>query len=152
MRLTQYAVAAILFGATLSAMAATAEISAAIKSRKANYKEIGGAFKTLNDEIRTGAPSIDTIRPLANDLLKRGSMQMNFFPPGSGLESGEKTRAKAAVWSEPQEFRRLHEDFMQAAQKLNQAIEADAPAAIAGAQKALGATCKSCHERYREPE
>jgi cytochrome c556 len=151
-RTLQYTIAAILVGTVVSALAATAEISQAIKSRKANYKEIGGAFKTLNDEIRTGAPSIDTIQPIARDLLKRGAMQMNFFPAGSGPESDEKTRAKAEVWSEQQDFRRIHDEFILSAQKLNQAIDAGDLAAISSAQKSLGASCKSCHERYREPE
>lgn len=155
MRFVKYSAAAIVLGATLlnvAAFAATAEVTEAIKSRKANYKEIGGAFKTLNDEIKTGAPSIDTIQPLAKDLLKRGTMQMNFFPAGSGPESGEKTRAKATIWSEQQEFRKLHEDFIQSARKLDQAIDAGDLTTIASAQKSLGATCKSCHERYREPD
>jgi cytochrome c556 len=147
--------AAILIGAILldtTALAAATEVTEAIKSRKANYKEIGGAFKTLNDEIKTGAPSIDTIQPLAIDLLKRGSMQMNFFPIGSGPDSGEKTRAKAAIWTEQENFRKIHEEFIQSAQKLDHAIETGDLAAIAGAQKSLGATCKSCHDRYREPD
>jgi cytochrome c556 len=154
-RLLKYSAVAILIGALFldtMAMAATTEISEAVKSRKANYKEIGGAFKTLNDEIKTGAPSMDTIQPLAKDLLKRGSMQMGFFPIGSGPDNGEKTRAKAAIWSEQENFRRIHEDFIQSAQKLDQAIDAGDLAAIASAQKTLGSTCKSCHDRYREPD
>lgn len=155
MRFPKCAATAIVMGLMLlnvATIAATSEVTEAIKSRKANYKEIGGAFKTLNDEIKTGAPSIDTIQPLAKDLLKRGSMQMNFFPVGSGPESGEKTRAKAAIWSELQDFHRIHDDFMQSAQKLNQAIDAGDLAAITSAQKSLGTTCKSCHEKYREPD
>lgn len=151
----KHSAVAILVGALLlsaAALAAAPDISNAIKSRKANYKEIGGAFKTLNDEIKTGAPSIDTIQPLAKDLLKRGSMQMDFFPPNSGPESGEKTRAKAAIWTEQENFRKIHQDFIQSAEKLNQAIDSGDPAAITTAQKSLGATCKSCHEHYREPE
>jgi cytochrome c556 len=154
-RLLKYAAAAILIGVTLadtSAMAASTEITEAIKSRKSNYKEIGGAFKTLNDEIKTGAPSIDTIQPLAKDLLKRGSMQMNFFPIGSGPDSGEKTRAKAEIWTEQENFRKIHEDFIQSARKLEQAIDAGDISAITSAQKSLGSTCKSCHDRYREPD
>jgi cytochrome c556 len=153
-RLLKYSTAILISAILLDtmAMAATAEITGAIKSRKANYKEIGGAFKTLNDEIKTGAPSIDTIQPLAKDLLKRGSMQMDFFPIGSGPDSGEKTRAKPAIWTEQENFRKIHEEFLQFAQKLDRAIDAGDLAAIASAQKSLGATCKSCHDRYREPD
>jgi cytochrome c556 len=138
--------------AATSKMAATPEIVDAIKSRKANYKDIGGGFKTINDEVKTGAPSIDTIQPLAKEILKRGSMQMNFFPVGSGPESGEKTRAKAQIWSELDNFRKLNQDFLNAAEQLNSAIDGGNVATITSAQKSLGQSCKGCHDHYREAE
>jgi len=137
---------------SFGAIAATPEITEAIKSRRANYKEIGGAFKSINDEVKTGSPLIDTIQPLAQEILKRSSMQMNFFPPGSGPESGEKTRAKAAIWAEQDNFRKLHQEFTQAAEQLNSAIISGNVAAITSAQKSLGMACKSCHDRYREAD
>jgi cytochrome c556 len=137
---------------SFGAIAATPEITDAIKSRRANYKEIGGAFKSINDEVKTGSPLIDTIQPLAQEILKRSSMQMNFFPPGSGPESGEKTRAKAAIWAEQDNFRKLHQEFTQAAEQLNSAISSGNVAAITSAQKSLGMACKSCHDRYREAD
>lgn len=137
---------------SLGAIAASPEIANAVKSRKANYKEIGGAFKTINDEVKTGSPLIDTIQPLAQDILKRGSMQMNFFPAGSGPESGEKTHAKAQIWAEQDNFRKLHQDFIHAVEQLNSAIDARDNTAIASAQKSLGMACKSCHDRYRESD
>ena len=100
---------------SLGAIAATPEIAAAVKSRKANYKEIGGAFKTINDEVKTGAPVIDTIQPLAQEILKRGTMQKDFFPAGSGIESGEKTRAKSTIWTNNADFQKQHNDFLAAA-------------------------------------
>jgi cytochrome c556 len=134
------------------AFAATPDIVVAIKSRKGNYKEIGGAFKTINDEIKTGAPNIDTIQPLSKDILKRAALQMNFFPAGSGPESGEKTRAKAEIWSDRDTFTQLHKDFIDAAQQLDAAITAGDIASLGAKQKAVGGTCKSCHDRFREPE
>jgi len=137
---------------SFGAIAATPEITDAIKSRRANYKEIGGAFKSINDEVKTGSPLIDTIQPLAQEILKRGSMQMNFFPAGSGPESGEKTHAKAQIWAEQDNFRKLHQDFIHAAEQLNSAIDSGDKSAIASAQKSLGMACKSCHDRYREAD
>jgi len=137
---------------SFGAIAATPEIIDAIKSRRANYKEIGGAFKSINDEVKTGSPLIDTIQPLAQEILKRSSMQMNFFPAGSGPESGEKTRAKAAIWAEQDNFRKLHQEFTQAAEQLNSAISSGNVATITSAQKSLGMACKSCHDRYREAD
>ncbi len=137
---------------SLGAIAATPEIAAAVKSRKANYKEIGGAFKTINDEVKTGAPVIDTIQPLAQEILKRGTMQKDFFPAGSGIESGEKTRAKSTIWTNNADFQKQHNDFLAAAEQLNKAIASGDNKAIATAQKTLGGTCKSCHDQYREAD
>ena len=137
---------------SLGAIAATPEIAAAVKSRKANYKEIGGAFKTINDEVKTGAPVIDTIQPLAQEILKRGTMQKDFFPAGSGIESGEKTRAKSTIWTNNADFQKQHNDFLAAAEQLNKAIASGDNKVIATAQKTLGGTCKSCHDQYREAD
>lgn len=144
---------ALVIGTTLlsvTAIAAAPDIADAIKARRTNYKEIGGAFKTISDEVKTGAPIIDVIAPAAQEILRRGKMQMNFFPVGSGPESGEKTHAKAVIWSELDNFHKLHQDFLDAATNLNTAIASGDVATITKAQQTLGKACKSCHDRYRE--
>ena len=135
-----------------AAQAASPAATAAIKARKANYKEIGGAFKTINDEVKTGTPDLATIRPLARDIAARAAGQMKWFPKGSGPESGEKTRAKPAIWSDMAGFNTAHTAFLTAANGLNTAIASGNPASIAQAQKTLGGTCKSCHDRFRETD
>jgi cytochrome c556 len=130
--------------------AASPTVVAAIKARKANYKEIGGAFKTVSDEVKTGSPDIGTIRSLARDIATRAAGQMKWFPKGSGPESGEKTRAKAVIWSDMAGFNRAQANFVAAANGLNSAIASSNSAQIAQAHKTLGATCKACHDRYRE--
>lgn len=134
------------------AYAASPAVIAAITARKANYKEIGGAFKTINDEIKTGAPDLATIRPLARDLLSRASGQLKFFPKGSGPESGEKTRAKAAIWADQATFVKLHNDMLGAARALQAATVSGDVAAMTSARTALGGACKACHDKFRESE
>jgi cytochrome c556 len=95
---------------------------------------------------------IDTIQPLAQEILKRGTMQKDFFPAGSGIESGEKTRAKSTIWTNNADFQKQHNDFLAAAEQLNKAIASGDNKAIATAQKTLGGTCKSCHDQYREAD
>ncbi|WP_037496174.1 c-type cytochrome [Sphingomonas sp. KC8] len=135
-----------------AAHAASPAATAAVKARKANYKEIGGAFKTINDEVKTGNPDLATIRPLARDIATRAAGQLKWFPKGSGPESGEKTRAKPAIWSDMAGFNSAHAAFLTAANGLNTAIASGNPAHIAQAQKTLGGTCKTCHDRYREAD
>jgi len=160
MRLVAATVISLLLGTLLSACGgksdhppAAPEIVAAIKARKANYKEIGGAFKTLTDEIKSGAPDVNALGPMARDIVTRSQGQLQHFPPGSGPESGEKTRAKADIWSDQAGFTRAHEDFVLRAQQLVQALEGPAdPTMLAERHKALGASCKTCHDRYRLPD
>jgi len=135
-----------------AAYAASPAIVAAIHARKANYKEIGGAFKTINDEIKTGSPDLATIRPLARDLLTRASGQLKYFPKGSGPVSGEKTRAKAAIWADQATFVKLHNDMLGAARLLQAATVSGDVAAMTSARTALGGACKSCHDKFRESD
>lgn len=152
--LTGRVLAALIAGSALllPAQAAPPGIAAAVKARKANYKEIGGAFKTISDEVKTGSPDLATIRPLARDIATRAQGQLKWFPKGSGPESGEKTRAKSTVWTDMAGFNRAHASFVTAANGLNTAIASGNAAQIAQAQKALGTTCKTCHDRYRETD
>lgn len=141
-------IAAFLSTAVLAA--ASPAISAAIAARKANYKEIGGAFKTINDEIKSGSPDFNSVRPLAKDIAGRAALQLKHFPKGSGPESGVKTRAKAAIWKDYAGFTKLQKDMVTSANALNAAATARDLSAMTKARTALGATCKACHDKFRE--
>lgn len=141
-----------LLAGSYAAVAASPAITAAVKARKANYKEIGGAFKTINDEIKSGAPDMNTVRPLARDLAARSLQQLKYFPRGSGPESGLKTRAKAVIWSDSTAFVKLQKNMVVSANALNAAAIKGNVAAITSARTVLGANCKACHDRFREPE
>jgi cytochrome c556 len=141
-----------LAGGAWVAEAAAPNIIAAVNARKANYKEIGGAFKTINDEIKTGSPDLNTIRPLAKDIFTRASGQLKYFPQGSGPQVGVKTRAKAAIWSDQAGFKQAHGDMVAAASALQDAASRGDIAALTAARTKLGATCKTCHDKYREAE
>lgn len=131
---------------------AASPAAAAIAARKANYKEIGGAFKTIGDEIKTGAPDLATIRPLARDIVTRASAQMRYFPKGSGPEAGEKTRAKPVIWTDQAAFVKSHNDMLAAAKGLQAATMAGDVAAMTSARATLGGTCKACHDKFRESD
>lgn len=143
------AVLAALLG-TAALAAASPAITAAIAARKANYKEIGGAFKTINDEIKSGSPDFNSVRPLARDIAARSALQLKHFPKGSGPESGVKTRAKPAIWKDYASFSKLQKDMVASANTLSAAATARDVAALSKARTALGATCKSCHDKFRE--
>lgn len=135
-------------GATIAYAASPAVVSA-IHARQANFKEIGGDFKTVNDELRSGSPIMSTVRSAAHDLSTRAAGQAKYFVRGSGPESGEKTHALPAIWSDAAGFAKLNGDFVRAAAALDAAAQKGDVAALASARTALGAVCKACHTKYR---
>lgn len=134
-----------------AAYAASPAATNAVNARKANYKEIGGAFKTINDELKSGAPDMNTVRPLARDIATRSALQLKNFPRGSGPESGVKTRAKAEIWTDNATFVKLQNDMVSSANLLSAAAIKGDVNGMSSARTALGATCKSCHDRFRVP-
>jgi len=135
-----------------AACAASPAIIAAVAARKSNYKEMGGDFKTISDEIKTGAPDMGTVRPAARDLVTRAGGQLKYFPKGSGTESGEKTHAKPEIWTDQVTFVKLQNDMLGAARTLQAAADGGNLAAMTSARTALGGACKACHEKFRESD
>ena len=135
-----------------AASAATPQIAAAVNARKASFKEIGGAFKAVNDEIKSGAPDFNSVRPAARELATRSAQVIKYFPNGSGPQSGLKTRAKAEIWAQQAAFIKIQRDMVAAANALNTAAAAGNVAALTQARNALGGTCKACHDRFRMPD
>jgi len=142
------AVLVVTAGVALAAPAASGVIAA----RKANFKEIGGAFKAVNDEIKSGAPDMNAVRSATRELSTRAAASLKHFPKGSGPQAGVKTRAKAAIWAKGPEFAALQKQFAAQANTLNAAAMSGNVAGLTAARTALGATCKSCHDKFREPE
>lgn len=119
-------------------------------ARQANYKEIGGAFKTINDELRSGSPDMNSLRPAAKDIAQRAAISVKQFPKGSGPRPGVRTRAKAVIWKNFADFSKTQTEMVAAANALNAAAGSRDVAAMRAARDRLGATCKSCHDKYRE--
>jgi cytochrome c556 len=141
---------ALIAGTAIIATAATP--AQTISLRKGNFKEIGGSFKTINDEIKSGSPNLAVVRPAARDIAARARATVNLFPRGTGAESGVTTRALPAIWANASQFVQAQRNFIAAADALNAAATSGNAANLSAAAKALGATCKSCHEQFRETD
>lgn len=128
-----------------------AQGAAAAAARKGNFREIGGAFKTINDELRTGAPDMNAVRPAARDLAQRAQLTLGQFPRSSAPGPSLQTRAKADIWANQAAFVKLQNEMIAAAKALDAAASRGDVAAMKGARDTLGGTCKSCHDRFREP-
>ena len=120
-----------------------------IELRQGQLKKLGKAFKTISDELKAGEPDMAVIQAAAASVPVETAGMADWFPAGTGPDSGVKTDALPAIWEQPDLFAEKVSDFEAAAAGLAAAAETADKAAIAAAFAATGGTCKSCHETFR---
>jgi cytochrome c556 len=86
------------------------------------------------------------VKKNATTILEKLKEAHGLFPEGSG---GGETRAKAEIWTDRAGFDKAMQDA-QAAAAAMAAVTAEAD--FIGAMKALGGSCKGCHDKYRLPK
>lgn len=131
---------------------ASPDTAATIRQRQANYKQMSRASKAIGDQLKADAPSVPDIQAAARTIADFAPHIPQWFPAGSGPESGIRTRAKAEIWQDQEGFGRAAGNFIEAAERFNIAARSGDLAAIRAAQPALGNGCKECHGRFRAPE
>lgn len=139
--------------AAVATFAATGQLSAstpadAARARIAEYRELGAAFKSVNDGLR-GEPQVALIRISARQVVNASRAQYNWFPAGSGPAPGVRTGAKPEIWTQAAKFRAAQDAFAQQAAALQRAANAGNADAIRTEARKLGATCKGCHDTFR---
>jgi cytochrome c556 len=135
-----------------SGWALAQDATGAIASRKDHFHQIGTSFKAVMDETRAGSPNWQTIRSNAQMLAQLTSEITTWFPPGSGPESGAKTRAKAEIWTKTSDFQEDARLAHAAAQELLKSTAKTDVSVVAASVKSLGQRCASCHSEFREKE
>ena len=133
-------------------LATPTDVAAFMHDRHERYEDLGKAMKGLGRELKAGSPSIATIQRHAAQIAQFAPQVPSLFPPGTGPETGRRTRAKAEIWSDPQTFRQRAEAFQRESARFNQAAQAGDLAAIRAAQPSLADSCKNCHDRFRTKE
>lgn len=123
-----------------------------IHARQAGYKQLGGAFKALSDQLNSPNPDKVQVAALSKRVNDIAPKIANWFPAGSGPEAGVKTRAKAEIWTRGAEFQADAKALTDETAKLA-ALGAAGDIAAAKAQfKVVGGKCGSCHTPFREKE
>jgi cytochrome c556 len=135
------AVAGILFGASL------AVVADAFSDRHAAMQAVGDAMKPLGAIAKKQAPfDAAVVNAKATTIADNLKKAATLFPAGSG---GGDSKAKPEIWTDAAGFDKSMKDAHAAAVAL-QAVKDEA--AFGAALGTLGASCKSCHEKYRLPE
>jgi cytochrome c556 len=176
----------LLLGAVLAAVMLPASFAAAqedetataeaIKARIANFREIGTAFKTFDDEFKSGKPYLPAMQIAAGQIVSLGQDIPKWFPPGSvpaagaaqggfiakikaligggggQTVAGVKTKALGEVAAKPDEFKKDWEAFMVEANKMNEIAKGGDLEAVKAQFKPLGDSCGACHKGFRLEE
>ncbi len=146
---TSRAAIALVLALTATGALAASAAETAIATRQAGYKKIGGAFKAINEELKKDTPDMKLIAANAAVVNTQSQQIPKWFPKGSGPEAGFKTKAKPAIWAEPAKFAAAGTALQTEAGKLQTFAAAGNLAAVKTQVRAVGGTCKSCHEAYR---
>jgi cytochrome c556 len=105
------------------------------------------SFKPLRAIAVKEAPfDAAVVKKNATTILEKLKEAHGLFPEGSG---GGETRAKAEIWSDRAGFDQAMKDAQAAATAMGAVTE---EAAYVPAMKALGGSCKGCHDKYRLPK
>ncbi len=124
-------------------------VEAAIKARQKNFKTIGGSFKKINDQLKSGAPDPSVISAAVDAVVPLSAEIDTWFPAGTGVASGAKTEALEVIWSDAEGFAAEIEKFRTAVAGLKEAAGTEDVDVITAAFRTTGGTCKSCHDSYR---
>lgn len=123
-----------------------------VRTRIAGYRELGAAFKSVNDGLRGGEPQTVLIQLSAREIRRAANDQYQWFPQGSGPQPGVKTAAKPAIWSQTEQFRAAQDAFARQAETFQRVAMSGNAAAIRAEARKLGGACKACHDNFRVPQ
>ncbi|MEC7092898.1 MAG: cytochrome c [Pseudomonadota bacterium] len=130
--------AAILIGTT--AFVANAGV---VEDRKANFKANNASMRAIGAAI--GAGDFGTVTREAERIAAWAMVMPDYFPEGSG----EGTSAKPAIWTDFVGFKDAAEANYYAAQELIAAAAKQDADAAGEALRAIGGTCKGCHQKFK---
>ncbi len=140
----------------LLALAAATPLLAApadtIRTRIAGFRELGAAFKAVNDSLRSDTVQTVLVRQSAREIRSAGQHIAHWFPAGTGPQAGIKTRAKADIWTKPRDFRKVQVAFSRQTIAFQRAANGTDIEKIRTEARKLGGTCKGCHDLFQGPK
>ena len=120
-----------------------------IEARQGQLKKMGKAFKTISDQLKADSPDLSQIQTAAAAGPKESATMTDWFPEGTGPQSGVETEALPVIWENKADFNLKITALQDAAALLDSAAQTGDIAAIGAAFKTTGGTCKACHDKYR---
>jgi cytochrome c556 len=129
--------------------AAPADSSTAIATRKTNFNELEDAVRALRKELDHPAPNFTQVLERARFIEMLSRRLPDWFPSGTGPESGVSTRALADIWQQPDEFRQAAAGFAAQAIALEAAASRSDTPITEQRIRDMGRSCQACHDQFR---
>jgi cytochrome c556 len=145
-------VLALLLAAAPAAADEDIDERAVIEARQSALRDIGAAFKGINDELKKSSPALVKIREHALKIEQLAQHQGRWFPEGTGQDADVLNAAKDEIWERPDEFAAAQQAMTVEIGKLVQVSNGTDVGAVKKQAQALGRTCKSCHDKFREDD
>ena len=126
----------------------SADGDADFKYRQGVMRTVGGQMSSMAAVLR-GQVHVENLAFHARGMADLAEIVPHIFPEGSGVSKSE---ALPAIWEKSDEFEEAVTKFVDAANGMAKAAEAGSGdmSAIGPAMKALGQSCKGCHDNFRE--
>lgn len=124
----------------------------AIKARQASMKAVGAGFKGLMDQTRGGSPDAAAVKKHAAAVAAQTPKVWTWFGPGTASAPGVKTASRPEIWTQNAAFRKSAAEFDAHAKKTLALANAGDMAALGPQVKALGGTCKTCHDGFKRKD
>jgi len=140
MRRHSLSAAAAAFIICISSLSAIAGV---IEDRKANFKANNTSMRAIGEAL--SFDDFDAVVGEAEKIAAWAMVMPDYFPKGSG----EGTSAKPAIWSDFAGFKNAAAANHEAARDLIKAAQSEDAAQVGAALKALGASCKACHQKFK---
>jgi len=118
--------------------------------RHENFEKLGAAFKTVVDEMKKSDPDKALVQKSTKTMATLATGLPTWFPRGSGVEARPKSEAKANIWTDGAGFTMAASASQVQISKLNQAALSGDMGAVRAQVRATGASCKGCHDKYRQ--
>ena len=131
-----------------AAAPAQADPQAQVLERKENFKKLGAAMKTLSDFVKGEGGTAADAQAAARVIVDHGAGIGEWFPAGTAVGVG-KSEAKPAIWTDTADFTDKVAKFKAAGPALVSAAETGDAKAVGAQLRAVGGTCKACHDTYR---
>ena len=143
---------AILLGILSLGLVAATTPADTVRARIASYRELGAAYKGVNDSLRGSELQTVMLGQYARQIRNASRAQYSLFPAGSGASAGVPNKAKPEIWSNPNGFKAAQDAFSRQADALVIAVQLGDAARIRATARTLGGTCKGCHDSFRQPQ